>query len=228
MADYANPEYWDERYKKESDPFEWYQDFKGCSEVLKPLIQKNCHALVSGCGNSELSMDLLRAGAKSVMSVDVSEVVVQQMNEKYKDHPELKFSSQDVCRLAQPAAHFELIVDKATFDTLLCGKNAEQSAAAALTEYSRVLKTGGYCVIISYAPPEMRQHYFKHASYGWNIKPAIPIAKPSVSLDEGGESESADIDLDGGYHYVYILHKNWLMGRCEPCYRGKVSSFKQK
>jgi ubiquinone/menaquinone biosynthesis C-methylase UbiE len=51
---------------------------------------------------------------------------------------------------------FDLIIDKSTMDALLCGDHSFLNVAIMTKEVQRVLKTGGYYMIISYGQPENR------------------------------------------------------------------------
>ena len=51
---------------------------------------------------------------------------------------------------------FDLIVDKSTIDSMLCGEKSFLNTALMLKEVQRVLKTGGIYMIISYGTPENR------------------------------------------------------------------------
>lgn len=53
--EYGDAEYWDERYKRETEPFEWYQDYNSMQKVLENNINSSSKVLVIGCGNSRTS-----------------------------------------------------------------------------------------------------------------------------------------------------------------------------
>ncbi len=53
--------------------------------------------LVVGCGNSTLSADLYDVGHHKIFNIDISEVVIRQMNDKHSaDRPEMKFEKMDM------------------------------------------------------------------------------------------------------------------------------------
>lgn len=58
---------------------------------------------------------------------------------------------------------FDLIIDKSTIDTLLCGnfQTAYFDLAVMLKECQRTLKTGGFYVAISFDAPEKREFHFE-------------------------------------------------------------------
>ena len=90
----------------------------------------------------------------------------------------------DVRHLRLQDAAFDLIVDKGTFDCVLCGEEGEEDAEVMLSHLSRTLAPGGVYVVISHATPDNREHYFKKSMFDWDLQPAVPIAKPPISADE--------------------------------------------
>ena len=69
-----------------------------------------------GCGNSQLSVELHKAGYTNMVNIDISSVCVANMKEEY---PELSFLEMDMTRLSFPDNSFDLVVEKATLDSLL-------------------------------------------------------------------------------------------------------------
>jgi ubiquinone/menaquinone biosynthesis C-methylase UbiE len=51
---------------------------------------------------------------------------------------------------------FDLVIDKSTTDSILCGEKSFLNAAIVMKEVQRVLKTGGIYIVISYGSPENR------------------------------------------------------------------------
>ena len=68
----------------------------------------------------------------------------------------------DVKSLQYEDKSIDVVIDKACFDAILCGENAVESAETMLREISRVLKSGGRYICISYGIPENRMEYFGH------------------------------------------------------------------
>ena len=65
---------------------------------------------------------------------------------------------------------FDLIVDKSIIDALLCGDHSFMIVAKMLKEISRVLKTGGYYLIISYGQLENRMIYLEKEHLAFEIQ----------------------------------------------------------
>ena len=51
---------------------------------------------------------------------------------------------------------FDLVLDKALLDAQLCGADALATAAGVVSEAHRVLKQGGFMVVVSHGRPEAR------------------------------------------------------------------------
>lgn len=88
---------------------------------------------------------------------------------------------------------FDLIIDKSTIDALLCGDHSFMIVAKMLKEISRVLKTGGYYIIISYGKPESRMVHLERDHL------AFEIQIYTIKRQEEDEQEKI--------HYVYICKK---------------------
>ncbi len=53
--------------------------------------------MVVGCGNSTLSADLYDVGHHKIFNIDISDVVIRQMNDKNcTDRPLMKFEKMDM------------------------------------------------------------------------------------------------------------------------------------
>ena len=60
MANYGKIEYWEERYLKRNEQFDWYQTYPDLKEILSNHISKKAKILNVGCGNSRLRYVLNR------------------------------------------------------------------------------------------------------------------------------------------------------------------------
>jgi hypothetical protein len=49
---YGEAWYWDERYRKEAGPFDWYQKYPALAPLLRLYVQPHHRLLLVGCGNS--------------------------------------------------------------------------------------------------------------------------------------------------------------------------------
>ena len=202
MPDYGSPSYWDERYS--SDPtseFDWYQPYLTLKMHLIPLlsVRPDFEVLIAGCGNSSLGASLHNDGYKNITSVDISTVVVKQMAARYAANESLEFLAADMTNLdGVPNEAFDLVLDKALLDALLCGDESFDKAMMMLAESNRVLKPGGKYVAISYGVPSSRV-YLLEEGLSWKVE-IIKIPKPPVEEFIGVETDSC--------HFMYVCTKN--------------------
>lgn len=207
-SQYGKAEYWNQRYEKDSEPFEWYQSYEGMEETLASFLTQDSKVLVPGCGNSRLSEEIYEKKTKKVTSVDISSVAIEAMKEKHPDRPGLTYSIMDVRKLDFHPGVFDVIVDKGTLDSLLCSDEADRNAALACAEYSRVLAPGGVCLILSYGVPENRLALLQADKHGWDLKPTIMIGKPSLKLELEEDERSATKKEEVHYCYVCVKRKH--------------------
>ncbi len=166
MPQYGDPEYWDERYKKTPEPYDWLQDFDSLRQILETLIDRKNKILHIGCGNSLLSEEMYDNGFKHIENIDISQVCIDQMTERNQERPEMTWKTMDVKQLQYQDETFDVVLDKSkvgyksgTMDALLCGDDATLNVAIMMKEVQRVLKTGGIYLMISYGNPEFRSRY---------------------------------------------------------------------
>jgi|ERR1711903_41477 len=200
MAQYGREDYWNDRYTKDTEPFDWYQRYEGIKATLDRYVQPAHKVLMVGAGNSRLSEELYDAQVKSIVNIDISEVCVNAMKAKHEDKVEMQWQLMDVKDLAFPPNHFDVVIDKGTMDSILCGESSTKNAALMMKEISKVLKPGGHYLVVSYGQPDYRLNYFDKPEYNWNILPAQSVQKPTVSAVE--EPDPANV------HYIYVMHKN--------------------
>ena len=94
----------------------------------------------------------------------------------------------DVRNMTYKSQYFDLIIDKSTIDVFFCGDEINQNVELMLNEVHRILKKGGFYVVISFGKPEAREKYFK--SFDFKVK----IFKFKKESD----------DIKTTYHYVYV------------------------
>lgn len=98
-------------------------------------------------------------------------------------------------------AQFNVVMDKGTLDSLLCGDNSTANTAKYCAEVSRSLAADGVFFIVSYGTPENRMSYLEVEEYGWSVN-VHTIAKPTVSA-----AATADASDASSVHYVYVCQK---------------------
>lgn len=202
MADYGSVEYWDGRYRREaSEPFEWYQTYEALKPQLRQYLGRGQRVLVVGCGNSALAAQLLEdAEPAAVHAVDFSTVVVEMMRAKDAAKTRLRYEVMDVTRLEFQDAHFDVVVDKGTMDSVLCSDQGEDGCRRMCRGLARVLKPGGVYFAVSHSPPEHRKPYLQDDAFGWEVFPHLTLPKPIVG-GAGGAGGADEV------HYVYTARR---------------------
>ena len=66
----------------------------------------------------------------------------------------------DIRDLKYEDNYFDLVIDKSTLDSILCGEKSFLNTAIVTKEIQRVLKAGGIYLVISYGTPENRMFHF--------------------------------------------------------------------
>lgn len=202
MADYGSSSYWDERYSADEKHYDWYQDYSTLGKYLEPYLQRvqDYEILVPGCGNSKLGASLYDEGFVNVTNIDISTVVINQMDNIYAEKEEMEFSVMDAKKLEFiPDGCFDLVIDKALMDTFLCSESNFNDCQEYLREMYRILKVGSAFLIISHAPPERRLPHIKGTLGDLDVE-VIQIPKqPVKDLQEEDEALK--------YHYMYVVIK---------------------
>jgi len=195
MTQYGKSDYWNERYASETEPFDWYQRYGGLKHILAKHVKHADRILMVGAGNSRLSEEMYNDGYKTITNIDISNVVVDAMSQKYANLAGMVYKVLDVTNMGEFAnASFDVVIDKGTLDALLCGDESTSNADKMLLEISRVLRPGGVFILITYGEPPTRLNYLERAKYGWKVE-SLSIEKPHPA--NAGE-----------HHYVYIATRN--------------------
>ncbi len=63
MVQYGQQEYWEDRYQKDKESFDWYTRYTGgLNNVIAQFVQPGAQILNVGCGNSRLSEEMYDDG----------------------------------------------------------------------------------------------------------------------------------------------------------------------
>ena len=195
MPNYGDKKYWEERYDEQNGTtFDWLEDYESIKPIIDNLgIKKESRILNVGCGNSEFSEKMFDEGYTHNYNIDICQNVIDFMKSRNKDRKGLHFDVMDASDMAYKDESFDLIIDKSTIDALLCGDHCFMLVAKMLKEISRVLKVGGYYIIISYGNPETRMVHLERDHL------AFEIQIYTIKRQDDDEQEKT--------HYVYICKK---------------------
>ena len=196
MPEYGKAEYWDERYKSNDTTFDWFVAFEPLRDIVMSLVKPESKVLVIGCGNSRLSPQLYEAGIHNIINVDISEVVVQQMRARFKEMDKMEWLRMDVMKLEFPDNAFDVVIDKGTVDSLLCGGNSFHNVYVMNKNVTRVLKRGGRYIVVTYGQPDTRIDHYRRKKLRFDVEHKT-VDKPVFSSDASPTSN---------YH-VYVMTK---------------------
>merc|ERR1711998_235486 len=138
-----------------------------------------------GCGNCKLMLDMHANGFTSMDCIDWSDTVIQKMKAKHGDKKGMSFQTMEVTSMPDFGDNaYDVVIDKAVMDAILCGEGSTDKVIAMLVEVQRLLKPGGIFMSVTHGKPESRQFYFKHPKLNeWDIT-VDKVAKDAVSLKE--------------------------------------------
>jgi SAM-dependent methyltransferase len=188
--DYGKADYWDDRYLHNREPFDWYQTWEHLHPLLGPFFDGTELVLNIGCGNSPMAVDM-GSNFLAVANIDISSVVIEQMESAYQDHQNLLWFTMDCTDLDFEDEMFDVAFDKGTIDALFCGFDAIQKVRKTLAEVHRVLKPDGLFFEITYGKPENRMPTFEGFGLDWMIHDPVPIRNAER----------------GAWHWIYIFEK---------------------
>lgn len=168
--------YWDKRYSEKAEPIDWVVKPQQLMSLLDKVTQ-GCHMLDIahvGCGNSLLSEEMYDLGFKSIVNIDYSGVVISLMKERNAVvRPDMSWVVMDAFNTDFPDGRFDVVIDKALVDSFLCEcKEATrlQTVAKYMEEMSRILKSSGVFLCISFGPPDDRLEFFSLLGSGFKIE----------------------------------------------------------
>ena len=143
-------------------------------------------------------------GCQHITNIDISYTVIKQMTEMYKEKcPNMIYKQMDVRHLLFEDGTFDAVIDKGTFDSILCGDGSGPNSELMLNEIYRVLSPTGVYVCITYGVPEQRENYFRNSAFDWEVH-IHKAAKPTISTSNVVQTEDKDAK---NFHYIYVMRK---------------------
>ncbi|KAG2373853.1 hypothetical protein C9374_011738 [Naegleria lovaniensis] len=197
---YGDKEYWDDRYQKMSEPFDWFQTYDRLKFYLsKHIKNKDSSGLNVGCGTSPLPFEMHHDGYKRVTSIDYSEAAIEAMR-RQNTSPDLEFLTMDAKRTNFPSWYFDYAIDKGCFEFNLLSSSLDNGKSY-LEEIYRVLKPDGIYFMVSHTPPSLRLPLLQVEDFQWDVK-VEKISKENFTAIPNTEESS--------YHYIYVCKKKEL------------------
>jgi ubiquinone/menaquinone biosynthesis C-methylase UbiE len=204
---YADKEYWIQRYASGELEFDWFLQYPVIRHLIEPRLTPDSSILVVGCGNSRMPMQLYEDGFHHVTAIDFAPNVIELMRDQAAGMEGLQYLTMDVSRLDFESETFDVIIDKGTLDSVLCAVDGFGAGSRMNKELCRVLKPGGVCFYVSYAPPRDRSTFLTHPSLAWSVE---HIVVPKVVSDMSPNEIS-----DDSSHHLYVCAKEAPQGGIE-------------
>eukprot|EP00611_Tribonema_gayanum_P030726 TRINITY_DN861_c1_g2_i2.p2 TRINITY_DN861_c1_g2~~TRINITY_DN861_c1_g2_i2.p2 ORF type:complete len:326 (-),score=139.27 TRINITY_DN861_c1_g2_i2:772-1749(-) len=213
-ADYGRAGFWDSRYAELDDlVFEWYHPWENIAPSLVQYMDEGDDVLVCGCGNSALSAAMHGAGFARVTSVDMSRVVIDQMRVRHPpaEYPGMQWLVMDLTLTDFPPASFDVAVDKACLDAIMCRHDCKARVSKYLLEMDRILRDDGVFICVSSGRPEERLELLERWELDifradqllpWDVH-VDAIAKPTVKA-----YDTPDLSDPEEVYYIYVCMKD--------------------
>ena len=196
MPDYGKSDYWDERYKANDTTFDWFVAYEPLRDLVQSVVRHDHKVLVVGAGNSRLSPQMYDGGYQNITNIDISEVVIHQMKSRYKDQEQMSWLKMDALKMEFADNSFDVVIDKGTVDSLLCGTNSFHNVYQMNKNVARVLRKGGRYIVVTYGQPDTRIDHYRRKKLHFDVEHKT-VDKPVFSSDASPTSS---------YH-VYVMTK---------------------
>ncbi|XP_060574062.1 EEF1A lysine methyltransferase 4-like isoform X2 [Ruditapes philippinarum] len=175
-ADYREQDYWDTRYQTE-EKYDWFSAYSSFRHHLVNDVKPDHKILMLGCGNSSLSEEMYNDGYKHITNIDFSPIVIEKMRSKHSDLHEMTWEVMDICDLRYEPSTYDIVLEKGTLDALMVHEKDPwntstetlQKIDGILQQISRILKTGGKFISITFAQPHFRKPLYACDKFNWNM-----------------------------------------------------------
>ena len=204
---YSDKNFWRIRYDNTKNSFEWYEDYETLSPIIKKLnLSKRSTILHIGIGNSEFSEKMYDEGYKKSYNIDFARNVIHYMKQRNKRlRSNMIFETMNVLNLKYEDNQFDIVFDKAVFDCVLCGIDADSKANKFMKEIYRVLKANGYYFLVSNTGPENRLNYIQNKNIKYDIF-VYSILSDKKQSDTYKDNDT-EINFIKKIYYIYVCKK---------------------
>ncbi|KAG9396049.1 Methyltransferase domain [Carpediemonas membranifera] len=180
--DHSKKAYWDDRFSKmKNTADEWLLSAEDAYELVHPFFRPESEILDLGCGLSALARLLFDKGFHNLTCIDFSHTAVTKAANRAEGRT-VEHSVMDTTHLYYPSETFDVVIDKGTLDSVLCGSDSFVRASATLQEVYRVLKPNGFFISISQAPPEQRMNHLSTVHLPWEVRHKEVKAQPGPDV----------------------------------------------
>ena len=110
-----NETFWNNKYNKNEIGWDLKSPSNPLKEYIDQINDKAIKILIPGCGNAYEAEYLLEKGYTNITLIDISEAVVNNIKEKFKNNSEIRVLLQDFFELEE---QFDLILEQTFFCAL--------------------------------------------------------------------------------------------------------------
>ncbi len=110
-----NETFWNNKYNKNEIGWDLKSPSTPLKEYIDQINDKAIKILIPGCGNAYEAEYLLEKGYTNITLIDISEAVVNNIKEKFKNNSEIRVLLQDFFELEE---QFDLILEQTFFCAL--------------------------------------------------------------------------------------------------------------
>lgn len=200
---YANPRYWDDYYNKTTsdEKYDWYgtwdtpiipttfkpkgsgqQQAAVVGDFLRPYFSKESEILMFGCGNSDMSEKMYADGFESIMNIDISEQLLENLRSRLAaSAPKMRWKYENASALSFGDAEFDVTIDKGTLDAIEGNKPLLRAAAS---EAHRTLRPGGYFLSVTFNSAPLRVDGQLMNAADWKECHSHEFERPAKRRDE--------------------------------------------
>ncbi|CDJ69298.1 At4g34360, related [Eimeria necatrix] len=105
MTRYASLDHWEERYKKDPEPFDWFNKYAALKPfLLSAGLEESHEILMLGCGTSTMSESLWDDGFRNITNIDFSSQCINIMQQRCADKPGMTWFAAAAAAAAATAA----------------------------------------------------------------------------------------------------------------------------
>jgi hypothetical protein len=119
--EFRSKDYWDRFFlERGGEKFEWYGTYNEIEANVKRSMKYTDKLLIVGCGNSEISADLYDNGYKSIVNLDFSPLVIQEMINKNTKRSSMKWDVGDMTSMPEYRDdEYDIVFDKGDIITII-------------------------------------------------------------------------------------------------------------
>lgn len=193
-----NDQYWSERYEKSQTGWDVGNVSPALKDYFDQLTNKSASILIPGCGNAYEAEYLLQQGFTDITLIDISGVLVQNLQEKLKNYIE-----KGVCRVIhqdffEHSGSYDLIVEQTFFcaiDPILRPKYAKKM--------SELLKPSGRLVGLLFD-----REFVGGPPFGGTKEEYIPYFSPYFDLKTIEKCTNSIPPRAGNELFINLVQKN--------------------